>query len=167
MREFSGPSREQENMSVMEAAVISREELIDLLNDDLAREYQSIIAYVTYSQVIKGAAYMNIADELEKHAGEELRHALLIANQIDYLGGTPSVEPEPVKRSKVADEMLRFDLDNEITTIANYRARIRQAEALGEFALCEVLREIITEEQEHAVDLATALNIEVPPIPQV
>jgi bacterioferritin len=158
---------ELNNMSVMEAATVTREELIDLLNEDLSREYQSIIAYVNYSQVIKGAAYMTIAAELEKHAEEELEHALKIANQIDYLGGSPTVEPQPVKTSKKAEDMLRFDLDNEITTIANYRARIRQAEALSEFALCEVLREIITEEQEHAIDLATALNIEVPPIPPV
>jgi bacterioferritin len=141
---------------------VSREQLVDLLNDDLAREYQAIIAYVVYSQVLKGAAYTDIARELEKHAGEELSHALLIAKQIDYLGGTPIVTPKPVKLSEKAEELLRFDLENEQETIAHYRNRIRQAEALGEFALSETLREIIRQEQEHLIDLATALGIDAP-----
>ena len=141
---------------------VTREQLIDLLNEDLAREYQAIIAYVVYSQVIKGAAYMDIAKELEKHAGEELSHALLVAKQIDYLGGKPIVAPKPVKLSDNAEDLLRFDLVNEQETITNYRNRIRQAEALGEFALSETLREIIVQEQEHAIDLATALGIDVP-----
>jgi bacterioferritin len=149
------------------ADVVTREALIDALNGDLSREYQAVIAYVNYSQVLKGAEYMNIAKELEKHAGEELAHALQIAKQIDYLGGMPTVEPEPVKTSKKAKEMLKFDLDNELFTIANYRNRIREAESLGEYALCEVLREIVKQEQEHAIDLATALGIEVPPIPEI
>lgn len=143
---------------------ITREELIALLNEDLSREYQAIIAYVNYSQVIKGAAYMEIASELEVHAREELDHALRIAKQIDYLGGEPTVTPKPVKTSKKVEDMLRFDLDNEVETLRNYRDRIRQAESLGEFALCEVLREIIEQEQDHAIDLATALGIEVPRI---
>jgi bacterioferritin len=147
--------------------VLSREEMIEALNGDLAREYQAIIAYVNYSQVLKGAQFMTIAEELEVHAGEELAHALKIAKQIDYLGGNPTVEPEPVRTSDKAEDMLRFDLQNEIDTIANYRVRIRQAEAMGEFALCEELREIISQEQEHAIDLATALGIEVPPIPEL
>jgi bacterioferritin len=145
----------------------ARKKLIDSLNSDLAREYQAIIAYVNYSQVLKGAEYMNIAKELEVHAGEELDHALKISKQIDYLGGMPTVTPMQVKTSTEAKEMLRFDLDNELVTIANYRARIREAEALGEFALCEILRQITTQEQEHAIDLATALGIEVPPIPEL
>jgi bacterioferritin len=145
----------------------ARKKLIDALNGDLAREYQAIIAYVNYSQVLKGAQYMNIAAELELHAAEELDHALKVAKQIDYLGGMPTVVPLEVKTSKEAKDMLRFDLDNELATIANYRARIKQAEALGEYALCEILREISIQEQEHAIDLATALGIEVPPIPHV
>ncbi len=144
-----------------------REKLIAALNEDLAREYQAIIAYVNYSQVLKGAQYMNIATELEKHAGEELDHALKIANQIDYLGGMPTVVPKEVRTSEKAEDMLRFDLDNELQTIANYRERVRQADALGEFALCEVLRQILVQEQEHAIDLATALGIDVPPIPEL
>lgn len=145
-----------------ETGSITREALINLLNEDLAREYQAIIAYVNYSQVLKGAAYMHIAKELEKHAGEELKHALIIAKQIDYLGGSPTVVAKPVKTSKKPEELLRFDLENENETVKNYRERVKQAESLGEFALAEHLREILKDEQEHRIDLATALGIEVP-----
>ena len=141
---------------------IDRTQMIVLLNEDLAREYQAIIAYVNYSQVLKGAQYIDIARELEKHAGEELSHAIKIAKQIDYLGGMPSVTPKLVKTSEKAEEMLRFDLENERVTVANYRKRIKQADAMGEFALSESLRSIIVQEQEHMMDLATALGIDVP-----
>jgi len=141
---------------------MTRERLIDLLNEDLSREYQAIIAYVNYSQVLKGAAYMNIAAELEKHASEELSHALIISGQIDYLNGMPTVVPKPVKTSEKAEDMLRFDLENESETIRQYRRRLKQADELGEFALAESLREILVDEQEHLTDLATALGIDVP-----
>jgi len=147
-----------------DAEKLTRKQLIALLNEDLSREYQAIIAYVNYSQVLKGAQYMAIAAELEVHATEELNHALLIAKQIDYLGGMPSVVPKPVKTSDKAEEMLRFDLDNENETIRNYRVRVRQAEALGEYALAETLRSILVQEQEHQIDLATALGVDVPDV---
>jgi bacterioferritin len=140
----------------------SVKELIDALNGDLAREYQAIIAYTVYSNVISGAQWMNIADELKLHASEELAHAMIIADQIDYLGGQPTATPKPVKLSDKPEEMLRFDLDNETETIRNYRQRVRQAEALGHYALAEQLRQIISQEQEHQHDLATALGIDVP-----
>lgn len=145
-----------------DSSPVSRKQLIELLNQDLAREYQAIIAYIVYSQVLKGAEYMSIAQELEKHAAEELSHALLIAGQIDYLGGDPAVTPVPVKTSSRPREMLRFDLDNERQTILNYRARVKQCEALGEFAMAEHIREILKQEQEHLVDLATALGEDPP-----
>jgi bacterioferritin len=141
---------------------VTRQQLINLLNEDLAREYQAIIAYTVYSQVIKGAAYMNIAGELVKHAGEELQHALILSKQIDYLGGMPTTQPKPVKTSEKAEDMLRFDLDNETQTIRNYRERVRQCETLGEYAMAEQIREILVQEQEHQIDLATALGEEVP-----
>src|SRR5580698_8472728 len=141
---------------------ISREQLADLLNEDLSREYQAIIAYVVYSQVLSGAQYMGIADQLEIHAKQELDHALILSRQIDYLGKMPSVTPKPVKTSKNAKDMLRFDLDNENETIQNYRDRIRQCEALGEFAMAEQIRQILMQEQDHQIDLATALGIDVP-----
>lgn len=140
----------------------ARQELIDALNEDLAREYQAIIAYVVYSQVLKGAEYMAIATELEKHAGEELSHALIIANQIDYLGGTPTVTPKPVKLAKSSKELLRFDLNNENDTIREYRKRVKQCESLNEFAMAEHIREILKQEQEHQIDLATALGEDPP-----
>jgi bacterioferritin len=139
-----------------------RKALIAGLNDDLAREYQAVIAYVVYSQVLTGAEYMNIAKELEVHAGEELQHAITIAKHIDYLGGEPTVTPKPVAPPKDAKQMLRADLDNETETIRQYRERLRQAEALDEFAIAEDLREILRQEQEHQIDLATALGIPVP-----
>lgn len=141
---------------------ITREKLIDLLNEDLEREYQAIIAYVNYSQVLKGAAYMNIAAELAVHASEELTHALTIANHIDYLGGMPSVKPKPVKTSEKAEDMLRFDLENEKETIAQYRRRVKQCDQLNEFALSESIREILVQEQDHLTSLATALGIDPP-----
>src|SRR4029079_6804827 len=140
--------------SPTETTKITREKLIDKLNEDLAREYQAIIAYVVYSQVLKGAEYMNIADELEKHAGEELQHALIIAKQIDYLGGMPTVKSLPVKQSDDAREMLRADLENETDTIRAYRERVVQCEALHEYAMAEDIREILRQEQEHQIDLA-------------
>src|SRR4051812_44833818 len=152
-----------QNNKVTQDAV-SREDMVELLNEDLAREYQAIIAYTVYSQVLKGAPYTDIARELEKHAGEELEHAIKIARQIDYFGGMPGVRPNEVKTSEDAKEMLRFDLENERVTIQNYRDRIRQADAMGEFALSEVLREIIVQEQEHLMDLADALGIDAPEI---
>jgi bacterioferritin len=144
-----------------EPAKVTREQLINLLNEDLAREYQAIIAYVIYSQVLKGAQYMSIAGELEKHAAQELQHALIIAKQIDYLGGMPTNTPRPVKLSEKAEDMLRFDLDNENETVRNYRERVRQCEALGEFAMAEHIRQILVQEQEHQIDLATALGKDV------
>ncbi|MEA3187064.1 MAG: bacterioferritin [Chthoniobacter sp.] len=143
---------------------VTRERMIELLNEDLAREYQAIIAYVIYSQTIKGAKFTDIARELELHAGEELAHAIAIAKQIDYLNGTPTNQPKKVEISDDAEQMLRFDLENERVTIIAYRQRIRQAEAMGEFALSEELRKIIAQEQEHLTDLANALGIDNPEI---
>lgn len=141
---------------------ITRKEMIQLLNEDLAGEYQAIIAYTVYSQVLKGAAYTDIARELELHAGEELQHAIKISKQIDYLGGMPGTIPKAVKTSNDPVEMLRADLENERVTVGRYRERIRQAEAMGEFALSEILRGIIVQEQEHEIDLSAALGIDVP-----
>ena len=148
----------------MADAAGERKELIAGLNEDLAREYQAIIAYVIYSQVLRGAEYMAIAEELQLHASEELAHALMIAKQIDYLGGTPTTTPVPVVVPKDAKAMLKADLDNEIATIRAYRERVVQCEALKEFAIAEEIREILRQEQEHAIDLATALGQDVPKI---
>jgi bacterioferritin len=141
---------------------LTRAKLAELLNEDLSREYQAIIAYVVYSQVLKGAEYTDIAAQLEQHARQELEHALIISRQIDYLGKMPTVTPKPVKTSKKSRDMLRYDLDNENETIRNYRDRVRQCEALGEFAMAEQIRSILVNEQDHQIDLATALGQEAP-----
>jgi bacterioferritin len=143
---------------------ITRDRLAELLNEDLAREYQAIIAYVVYSQVLSGAEYTDIAAQLEIHAKQELDHALILSRQIDYLGKMPAVVPKPVRTSKNAKDMLRFDLDNENETIRNYRDRVRQSEALGEYALAEQIRQILVQEQDHQIDLASALGVDVPDV---
>ena len=143
---------------------VTRDDLLKGLQEDLSREYQAIIAYVVYSQALKGAEYMAIAKELEVHATEELRHALAVAKMIDYLGGMPNATALPVKLTESAEEMLRADLDNENQTVRAYRDRIRQCDALGEFAMSEQIREILVEEQEHQIDLATALGEDVPDV---
>jgi bacterioferritin len=156
------PKDKAGNDSANDPTDVTREQLIAALNEDLQREYQAIIAYVVYSQAIKGAQYMSIAKELEKHAAEELQHALIIAKQIDYLGGDITATPKPVKTSDKAEDMLRFDLENERVTILEYRKRLVQCEALGEFAISEHIREILLNEQEHLTDLATALGEDPP-----
>jgi bacterioferritin len=145
-------------------AAFNRKDLIKKLNEDLAREYQAIIAYVAYSQILKGAEYMNIAEELEVHASEELEHALTISKMVDYLGGTPTVVPVPVKLSDDMDTLLRFDLENEAVTIREYRERVKQCESIGEYAISEHIREILKQEQEHLIDLATALGEDPPDV---
>lgn len=147
---------------VPSADQVSRDDLIRLLNDDLSGEYQAIISYVVYSQVLRGAEYMSIAGELETHAAEELSHALIISKQIDYLGGMPAVQPKPVRTSDKPRDMLRFDLENEMVTIRNYRERVRQCEGLEEYAMAEHIREILKDEQDHLIALATALGEDVP-----
>jgi len=144
--------------------VVQRQKLIDDLNGDLRREYQAIIAYVIYSQILKGAEYMAIAKELEKHASQELAHALTISKHIDYLGGTPTTKALEVKSSDDPRQLLRFDLDNENETVKNYRERVKQCETLQEYAIAEDIREILRQEQEHQIDLATALGEEVPDV---
>lgn len=158
---------EKEETTVHSAGQTTRDELIELLNEDLSGEYQAIISYVVYSQVLSGAEYMNIAGELEKHAAEELSHALIISEQIDYLGGMPAVQPKPVRTSKKAKEMLQFDLENEMNTIRRYRERVHQCEDLGEYAMAEHIREILKDEQDHLISLATALGEDVPVVKNV
>ncbi len=155
---MAGPSRKE----AVVGEKITRSELIDLLNGDLSREYQAIISYVVYSQVLKGAEYMNIAAELETDAAEELQHAMKISNQIDYLGGMPTAVAQKVRISDKAKDMLRYDLEQETETIRAYRDRVRQCEALGEYAMAELIRGILVQEQEHQIDLSTALGIDAP-----
>jgi bacterioferritin len=149
-------------MSKVTPAAVTRDRFVQALNEDLSREYQAIIAYVNYSQVLKGAAYMSVANDLAIHAKEELEHALQISNYVDYLGGMPSVTAKSVKTSEKAEEMLKFDLENEKETIRHYRRRVKQADELNEFAIAEGLRDILIQEQDHLIALATALGIDAP-----
>ena len=153
-----------DDRELLDNQAITRDQLAELLNEDLAREYQAIIAYIVYSQVLKGAEYMNIAQELETHALEELQHALIVSKQIDYLGKMPTTTPKPVRTSEKARDMLQFDLENENDTVREYTKRVRQCEALGEYAMAEQIRQIIVQEQEHQIDLATALGVDVPDV---
>ena len=168
VRSASGPLLREERVQRMSSpnkpVTPAREQLIKDLNEDLAREYQAIIAYVVYSQQLKGAQYMAIAKELEKHAGEELSHALTVAKHIDYLGGTPVAAALPVMQSDDAQTMLRADLENENETIRAYRRRVAQCESMGEYAIAEDIREILRQEQEHQSDLATALGEDAPDV---
>ena len=143
---------------------ISPSKLVDLLNEDLSRECQAIMIYVIYSEMVNGAAYRNIAGRLEKQAHEELQHALIIAEQIHYLGGIPEIKPELVKTSANTEEMLRFKLENATETIRNYRERVRQCKTLGEYAMAEQICEILRHEQQHHIDLVIALDDQVPDI---
>jgi bacterioferritin len=149
---------------IMADTTITRKQLAEKLNEDLSREYQAIIAYVVYSQVLKGAQYMSIASELELHAAQELQHALTIAKHIDYLGGMPTATAKAVKLSDDPKVMLRADLENENDTVRNYRERLRECEELQEYAIAEDIREILRQEQEHQIDLATALGVDVPDV---
>lgn len=136
-----------------------RDGLVQGLQEDLAREFKAIIQYVIYSQKLDRAQYTDIAEQLEVHAHQELDHALQISRQLDYFGAYPTHEPKPIEVSESNEDMLRFDLNAEDETVRNYRERIQEAERLGEFALSEVLREIIRNEQDHQIDLATALGV--------
>jgi bacterioferritin len=138
---------------------VTRDQLIQGLQDDIAREYKAIIQYIIFSQKLDTARFMNIADQLATHAHQELDHALAIARQLDYFGEYPVHDPKPVEVSQDNEGMLRLDLEAEDDTIRNYRERIRQADALGEYALGEVLRGIVEQEQDHQIDLATALGV--------
>jgi bacterioferritin len=142
-----------------ETSRLARKEIIDGLNEDLAREYKTIIQYVVFSATLKGAEYNDIADQLKKHASQELAHALEVARQIDYLGGDPTVKPKEAEYSDDSKEMLEIDLRAEEETIRSYRQRIQQAERAGEYALSEALRDIIAEEQDHEIDLRDALGV--------
>jgi bacterioferritin len=144
---------------VEEISSATKQEIINGLNEDLAREYQTIIQYVVFSSTLKGAQYGDIAEQLKSHASQELAHALEVARQIDYLGGDPTVKAKEAEYSDDPRTMLEIDLRAEQETVKNYRNRIRQAERAGEFALSEKLREIIAQEQDHEIDLKDALGL--------
>jgi len=137
---------------------ITQKKLIELLNNDLELEYSAAIQYINHSSVMTGAAYGDIIKELKIHANEEVQHAMILADQINYLGGSPSVKVGEIHTSKDNDEMLQQDLNGEEDAIKRYKIRVEQAEQLKEFALAQQLRTILAVEQEHAMDLQRALG---------
>ncbi|MBD3263775.1 MAG: ferritin-like domain-containing protein [Candidatus Omnitrophica bacterium] len=139
-------------------AKLTKQKLIQLLNKDLALEYKAMVQYTQHQGVLKGAMYQNIQKELAVHAQEELQHAITLAGQIDYLGGTPIVDMPVPEISKSNEKMLKQDLDGENDAIARYIARIKQAEELNLYHLAQQLRNILSVEQEHAMDLEQALG---------
>ncbi|MBS3781971.1 MAG: ferritin-like domain-containing protein [Candidatus Thermoplasmatota archaeon] len=138
---------------------VSLEEFIEKLNYDLEWEYAAAIQYIQHQAVLSGAAFNNIAEELALHAEEELQHAIQLADQIDYLGGTPSVDVQKIKISEDAEKMLKQDLEGERDAINRYKKRIRHAEALDEYATAQTIRQILVTEQEHEMDLMDALDL--------
>ena len=137
---------------------VTTEKLIELLNMDLELEYSAAIQYINHAAVMTGAAYGDIIKEIKIHANEEIQHAMVLADQIDYLRGSPSVKVGKIHTSNDNDEMLQTDLDGEEDAIKRYKIRIEQAEQLKEFALAQQLRNILAMEQEHAMDLRQALG---------
>ena len=137
---------------------ISRKKLIDLLNLDLELEYSAAIQYINHAAVMTGAEYGDIIKELKIHATEEIGHAMILADQIDYLGGAPSVAVGKIWVAAENKAMLGQDLDGENGAIVRYKKRIEQAEQLKEYALAQSLRNILAMEQEHAMDLKQALG---------
>lgn len=137
---------------------VTTDKLVDLLNKDLELEYSAAIQYINHAAVMSGAAYGDIIKELKIHANEEIAHAVILADQIDYLGGSPSVNVGKIFTAKDNDEMLKQDLVGEEDAIKRYKMRVEQAEHLKEFALAQQLRTILAMEQEHAMDIKQALG---------
>ena len=137
---------------------ITIDQLVELLNHDLELEYSAAIQYINHSAVMTGAAYGDIIKELKIHTTQEIQHAMILADQIDFLEGKPSVKVGEIRTSQDNQEMLRQDLEGEQDAIRRYKVRIEQAEELKEFALAQQLRSILANEQEHAMDLKQALG---------
>lgn len=138
---------------------VTRDELIDLLNDDLAKEFQALVQYVQHAAAMSGPQYDAIKGELIVHSNEEHAHAISLADQIDFLGGVPGVDVAEAHVSPDSKVMLEQDLEGELDAIARYRERIAQAEMLQEYGLRRALEDILIIEEEHARDLQDALDL--------
>jgi bacterioferritin len=135
-----------------------RKKLIDELNKDLEWEYAAAIQYVQHAAVISGAQYESIIKELIVHSQEEMNHAVMLSEQIDFLGGVPTVDVEARDISEQSLEMLRQDLEGEERAIRRYKTRITQAERMKEYGLRRVIEDILIQEEEHKRDLLTAIE---------
>jgi len=137
---------------------ITKKKLLELLNKDLEWEYAAAIQYVQHATVITGAQYESIQKELVIHSQEEMQHAVMLSEQIDYLGGTPTVNVEKIEVSKASLKMLKQDLKGEQHAIDSYKERIAQAESLREYGLRRILEDILIQEEEHKRDLMTVVE---------
>ena len=140
-------------------STLTKAQLIDVLNKDLAKEYSALIQYVQHASVITGPQYDAISAELTVHSNEEHQHAISLSDQIDFLGGIPAVDVADIHISPDSKVMLEQDLEGELDAIARYRARIGQAERLQEYGLRRALEDILIIEEEHARDLQNALDL--------
>jgi bacterioferritin len=137
---------------------MDKQAFIALLNEDLESEYRSIVQYVQHSATIKGAEYLSITEELKKHLGQELNHAATLAEQIDFLGGVPSVTVPEVPVAVDAAQSLQLDLELEEEQLRRYRERVEQAKELGLADVGEALRPLLQQTQDHVMDLQAALG---------
>ena len=137
---------------------MNRTEFLKLLNEDLESEYRSIVQYIQHVSSIKGAQYQNIIDEMRTHLNQELDHALILAQQIDFLGGTPSTNVADFPTIDDADKALKQDLSLERRQLERYRERVDQANDLGLPDIAEALAPLLRETQNHVQDLRAAIN---------
>lgn len=137
---------------------VTRDKLIEELNKDLEWEYAAAIQYIQHASIITGAQYEGIKKELIIHSQEEMQHAVTISEQIDFLGGVPTIDVEQRDIAEDAKTMLEQDLAGEDNAISRYKERIHQAEELQEYGLRRVLEDILIQEEEHKRDLLDALG---------
>lgn len=137
---------------------VTKKKLIEELNKDLEWEYAAAVQYVQHAAAISGPQYDSIQKELIIHSQEEMQHAVMLSEQIDFLGGVPTINVEKREISSSSREMLKQDLWGEDNAITRYKERIAQAEALKEYGLRRVLEDILIQEEEHKRDIANALD---------
>jgi bacterioferritin len=138
---------------------ITKEELIKELNSDIEKEYAAVIQYVQHASVISGAQYESTQKELLVHSQEELQHATILSEQVEFLGGIPTTGVGKVEISDDNLEMLKLDLKREETAVERYKDRIEQAESLREYGLRRILEDILVQEEEHKRDLQAATDV--------
>jgi bacterioferritin len=138
---------------------VDKTEFVAALNDDLSTEFRSIVQYVQHIATIKGAEYLSTITELEAHVAQELRHALVLAEQVEFLGGVPTTVVPAVPSSADSREALTLDLELERSQLQRYRDRTEQAVDMGLPDVAEALRPLLEQTQEHVRDLQTVLDI--------
>jgi len=128
---------------------ITKQTLIDKLNEDLAGELQAIIQYATYAAKVTGPYRPELSQFFNNEIADELGHAQFLANKVVALGGEPTSTPRPVPEAKDNRQMLQKVLGAEEQAISDYSERARQAEAYGDKGLQVRLEDIVADETEH------------------